>query len=76
MDPLVAAALLLADSDDEDNELVPPRKKRVWMNPYISRRKRFGYHQNLLAELALENPDLYRNVLGTGKCNNDLPAAI
>ena len=37
------------------------KRRRCWVHPYLQRREEKGYYNNLMKELAAENPQLYRN---------------
>lgn len=37
--------------------------RRIWVKKYISKRQESGFYNGLIAELKLEDPDLYRRVL-------------
>lgn len=44
----------------------PKRKKKqrsVWVRPYLLRRPKLGYYENLMMELEKENPVLYKNFM-------------
>ncbi|XP_064100819.1 uncharacterized protein LOC135211441 [Macrobrachium nipponense] len=40
------------------------RRRRCWMWPYLQRREENGYCDNLMRELAIETPGMYRNFMG------------
>ena len=49
-------------------KLVQHKKKRraprkYWVRPYLQKRVQFGHYHNLMRELSLENPELYRNFM-------------
>ncbi len=54
----IVTVLLL--SEEEDN--IPKKKRSCWVKPWVSR-KHFGLSENLMRELALEDPDGYRRWL-------------
>ena len=39
------------------------KERCVWVRPYLTRRASHGHYDNLMRELALEDPQLYRNFL-------------
>lgn len=39
------------------------KERSVWVRPYLTRRASHGHYDNLMRELALEDPQLYRNFL-------------
>ena len=49
------------------------RKRSMWVRPYLQCRKQQGHYNNLVRELANEDPDLYRNFL---RLNEDLFSEI
>ena len=38
-------------------------ERSVWVRPYLQRRRKQGHYDNLMRELAEEDPILYRNFL-------------
>ena len=54
---------LLAEITDEEEEKPKKRKRSVWVRPYLKRRSKLGHYDNLMQELALEDPILYKNFL-------------
>ena len=55
----VLERLILANHADDEEERRPARHRRVWMWPYIARRKEKGHYDNLMKELAAECPHLH-----------------
>ena len=56
----IAKALIL--QDEQQKQQAKTRKPRsVWVRPYLKRRIQYGYYNNLIQELALECPELYKN---------------
>ena len=53
------------EDDELEKQLMPPPKKtrRHWVRPYLQRRKLHGHYENLMQELALEDPGKFRNML-------------
>lgn len=39
-----------------------PRPRHCWVRPYLGRRVEQGHYDNILRQLALPSPDLYRNL--------------
>ena len=56
----VLERLILANHNDDEQEHRPAMHRRVWMWPYIARRRDKGHYHNLMRELAAECPHLYK----------------
>ncbi|MPC61172.1 hypothetical protein E2C01_055236 [Portunus trituberculatus] len=41
----------------------PPKKRRVWVWPYLQKHLQYGHYDTLMDELYSENSDLYRNYI-------------
>ncbi|XP_066938955.1 uncharacterized protein [Macrobrachium rosenbergii] len=50
-----------------ENKKKKRRPRRVWAWPYLQRRVELGHYDNLMEELATENPELYRNFTRTDR---------
>ena len=55
--------LLAKIADEEEEEPKKKKKCRVWVRPYLQRRRIQGFYENLMQELAAEDPELYKNFL-------------
>ncbi|KAK7054592.1 hypothetical protein SK128_000102, partial [Halocaridina rubra] len=47
----------------KEEEAARRRRRRYWIRPYLRRRARLGHYENVMKELSLESPDLYRNFI-------------
>ncbi|XP_064469905.1 uncharacterized protein LOC135384640 [Ornithodoros turicata] len=56
---MMSALALYFAFDDDDKQ--PPRKRRVWVKPWLSRRKAQRCYENLMRELTLEDAESYRS---------------
>ncbi|XP_064471520.1 uncharacterized protein LOC135385872 [Ornithodoros turicata] len=56
---MMRALALYFAFDDDDKQ--PPRKRRVWVKPWLSRRKAQGCYEKLMRELTLEDAESYRS---------------
>ena len=58
---LVAALMLTARKRRRQRRV--PRRRIVWVKPWLLRRPEYGHYENLLRELHRENPSSYKNFL-------------
>ena len=69
----VVVELLLQEEEDEEaaaqeakkrkSTRQRPPKRSVWVRPYLKRRTNKGHYDNLIKELAEEDPLLYKNFM-------------
>ena len=58
---VATASIIIALYCDDDKK---PRKRRSdWVKPWLQRRDSHGFYAQLLSELILEEPDIYKNYL-------------
>ena len=60
---LLLAAALMVTARKRGRRRRVPRRRPVWVKPWLLRRPEYGHYENLLQELHREDPSSYKNFL-------------